>query len=131
MNKLGVLLSQYGALALVVAACWGWGEASLRLLKIDRDPATRLGAPLAITLGLGIGICVLQGLAIAGQLSTLVVGLLIAIGMLLAARLLCRLACLADRLAKDAAVRSLGLGRASCRPAVDADRAAAATHAMG
>ena len=85
MNKLGFLLGQYGALALVLAACWGWGEALLRLLKIDRDPAIRLGAPLAITLGLGIGICVLQGLAITGQLTALFVGLLIAVGMLLGA----------------------------------------------
>jgi len=85
MNKLGFLLSQYGALALILAACWGWGEALLRLLKIDRDPAMRLGTPLAITLGLGIGICVLQGLAIAGQLTAFFVGLLSAIGMLLGA----------------------------------------------
>ncbi|MCU4118369.1 ArnT family glycosyltransferase [Variovorax sp. N23] len=85
MGKLGFLLSQYGALALVVAACWGWGEALLRLLKIDRDPTTRLGAPLAITLGLGIGICVLQGLAIVGYMTVHFVSLLVAVGILLGA----------------------------------------------
>lgn len=85
MEKLGFLLGQYGVLALVVAACWGWGQTSLRLLKIDRDPATRLGVPLAIALGLGVGICVLQGLAIAGQLTVRFVGLLIAAGVLLGA----------------------------------------------
>ncbi|MFZ3120491.1 MAG: glycosyltransferase family 39 protein [Variovorax sp.] len=85
MAKLGFLLGQYATLALVAAACWGWGETSLRLLKIDRDPATRLGAPLSVALGLGIGICVVQWLAIAGQLTALFVSALIAAGLLLAA----------------------------------------------
>ncbi|MGJ7487605.1 ArnT family glycosyltransferase [Variovorax sp. LT2P21] len=85
MNKLGFLLGQYSAIALVAAACWGWGEALLHRLKIDRDPFSRIGAPLAIALGLGIGICVLQGLAIAGQLTVLCVSALIATGVLLGA----------------------------------------------
>lgn len=85
MEKLGFLLREYAALALVVAACWGWGEASLRLLKIDRDPSTRLGAPLTIALGLGIGLCVLQWLAIAGHLTSVFISTLIAAGLLLAA----------------------------------------------
>jgi hypothetical protein len=84
MEKLGFLLGQYATLALVVAASWGWGETSLRLLKIDREPAVRLGTPLSIALGLGIGICVLQWLAIAGHLTPLFISTLIAAGLVLA-----------------------------------------------
>ena len=46
MDKLGHVLAQYGALTLVVLACWGMGDALLRMLKIDRDhPAVCKASP--------------------------------------------------------------------------------------
>jgi len=87
MDKLGHVLAQYGALTLVVLACWGAGDMLLRGLKIDRDPRTRLGAPLAIALGLGIGICALQWLAIAGRLTSTFVTALLAVGLIPGLRL--------------------------------------------
>lgn len=79
MTMLSFVLSQYAQLVLFIAACWGLGT----LLWPASDLATR--QPLRIALGMGLVICALQVLAIAGLLTTASVLLVIGFGLVAAA----------------------------------------------
>ncbi|CAN5617994.1 hypothetical protein BH10PSE18_BH10PSE18_23910 [soil metagenome] len=83
-NKLTFALGQYAALAIVIGACWGFGSRLLRLAPADARIAAGLAHPMAITLGLGLSICLLQWLGIAGMLRVSAVTAILAAGWLLA-----------------------------------------------
>lgn len=65
MPKLLFALGLYVQLTVFLAACWGWGQAILRW----HHRALPTNAPLGIALGMGVVICVLQALAVLGQLN--------------------------------------------------------------
>jgi len=83
LSKLSLALVNYAALGVVLAACWGAGRLMLRAAGARH--AASLLHPLAIALGLGAGICVLQWLAIAGLLTRPAVLAAIGAGLVLAA----------------------------------------------
>lgn len=80
MKSLQHALGLYAALALVVAASWGLGSSALRLSRRPRVPSSGIAHTVAITVGLGILICGLQWLAIAGLLLRPAVAALLALG---------------------------------------------------
>lgn len=82
MNKTVYALSHYAVLATILAACWGVGRVALGGLRVAAAPG--LAAPLQVTAGLGITICVLQALGIAGWLDARWVGALGILSLLLA-----------------------------------------------
>lgn len=85
MQKLLLVGSHYLALMLVVAACWGFGRSALRLaLPQEPDESGHVTTPISIALGLGIAICALQWLGIAGALMRVAVGTLLVLGLGLA-----------------------------------------------
>lgn len=67
-STLGHALAHYAALAAVLVPCWGIGHLALSRLPGAQRPEPGLGTPLATALGLGVAICVLQALAVAGML---------------------------------------------------------------
>jgi hypothetical protein len=68
LDKLVYAVGHYAALILVLLACWGVGQAVLRLRAMGNSLSPGMRVPLATTLGLGLSITVLQYLAIAGLL---------------------------------------------------------------
>jgi hypothetical protein len=74
-------LGLYAALALVVAASWGLGSSALRLSRWPREHSSGITHTVATTLGLGILICGLQWLAIAGLLIQPAVATLLTLGL--------------------------------------------------
>ncbi|MBS0450751.1 MAG: hypothetical protein JSS14_05515 [Proteobacteria bacterium] len=85
MHKLLYVGGHYIALILVLASCWGYGRSALRLVLAQRAPEDAgLTTPISITLGLGVAICLLQWLGIAGMLTQWAVGALLLLGMVLA-----------------------------------------------
>jgi hypothetical protein len=79
MALIGFVLSQYAQLLVFIGACWGLGS----LLWPASELATQ--HPLRIALGMGLVICALQVLAIAGLLNTASVLLVIGCGLWAAA----------------------------------------------
>ncbi|WP_182344939.1 hypothetical protein [Comamonas koreensis] len=86
MALIGFVLGQYAQLLVFITACWGLGT----LLWPASDLPTR--QPLRIALGMGLVICALQGLAIAGLLNTASVLLVIGCGLVAAALQICQMA---------------------------------------
>jgi len=83
LAKLNFALLNYAVLVAVLAACWGVGRLALR--GANTAPVAGMLHPLATTLGLGVGICALQALAVAGLLNRSAVLACLAIGLVLAA----------------------------------------------
>lgn len=83
MNKTVYALSHYAVLAAIIAACWGVGR--LAMVRLNATAPRGLAAPLHIAAGMGIAICLLQILGLAGLLNARWVGALVASGWLVAA----------------------------------------------
>ncbi|WP_426337228.1 ArnT family glycosyltransferase [Pseudoduganella sp. R-31] len=85
INKLVYTLSHYFALLIFLGACWGVGRAMLRRWAsevIQQEPEEALlWHAIAATLGMGLYICVLQWLAIAGQLRMIPLVLVLVLGL--------------------------------------------------
>ncbi|KQZ27539.1 glycosyltransferase family 39 protein [Duganella sp. Root1480D1] len=88
IDKIVYALTHYFALLIFVFACWGAGRALLRRVNQGGAPPEEmpLWHGIAAALGIGIYICLVQWLAIAGQLRLL--PLLLALGLGLALCLL-------------------------------------------
>ena len=70
MDKLSFLLAHYAALLLFVVSCWGIGQLALRSLLRRSAPMQRwLAYGLYLCTGVGIMICTLQLLGVAGLLT--------------------------------------------------------------
>ncbi|KQP14258.1 glycosyltransferase family 39 protein [Pseudorhodoferax sp. Leaf267] len=76
-------VSQYALLVAVLLGCWGMGSVALARLRAAALPPG-LTTPVATTVGLGMAICVLQALAIAGLLRPHWVAALVLLGLLAA-----------------------------------------------
>jgi hypothetical protein len=59
-------VAHYAALAVFVAACWGYGRAALTRLGAPSHRDAALETAMAVALGVGFFICAFQALAIAG-----------------------------------------------------------------
>lgn len=68
MTEFAFFQKFYGALALLVFAFWGLGQATLHALKATTHKDRWLIGALATTLGMGCFIVLVQGLAVIGQL---------------------------------------------------------------
>lgn len=89
IDKIVYALSHYLALLIFLCACWGVGRAVLRRFEPSAALPDTEGAPLwhalAAALGMGLYICVIQWLAIAGQLRILPLLTALVSGLCLAA----------------------------------------------
>jgi hypothetical protein len=89
IDKILYAAGHYFALLIFLCACWGTGGALLRRLESNAAPTNPEEAPLwhgvATALGIGVYICVIQWLAIAGQLRSfpLLVALALGLGLCL------------------------------------------------
>ena len=69
MTEFAFFQKFYGSLALLILAFWGLGQAALTHLRAPPQSDRWLQGALATTLGMGVFIVFLQGLAVAGQLT--------------------------------------------------------------
>ena len=83
LAKLLLASTHYALLAVFAFSCWGLGRTLLRWRPSTRAMPTPLALPMAITLGIGICICTLQALAIAGLLTKMPVLALLGSGLVL------------------------------------------------
>ena len=98
MTELAFIQKFYGALAGLVLAFWGLGQATLLALRAPRVEDRWLGWALTTTLGLGLFIVLVQALAVAGQLHRPALFGLLILGWGLAAWRLWRAWCERERL---------------------------------
>ncbi len=83
LEKLVYIGQHYLVLAVCVFSCWGFGQSLLP--RYPRDTRrTALGGMLGLALGMGIVVCGLQALAIAGQLRAFGICALLAAGLVAA-----------------------------------------------
>lgn len=80
MSKFLFALGLYAQLAVFLAACLGWGQVVLRWHR--KDLHARL--PLSMALGMGVVICILQALAVLGQLTLFAIAATTGVGACLA-----------------------------------------------
>ncbi len=87
IDKIAYAASHYFALLIFLCACWGAGHVLLRRLDSNAAPLDPGEKPLrhgiASALGIGLYICLVQWLAIAGQLRILPLVVALAIGLVL------------------------------------------------
>jgi len=87
IEKIVYAIAHYLALFLFLAACWGVGRAILRRLEarsaLSEPGEMPLWHAIAATLGVGLYICVIQWLAIAGQLRYLPLIVALVLGLAL------------------------------------------------
>lgn len=76
--------AHYAALAVFVAACWGFGRALLVRLGAPPRRDVWLEAAIAVAAGIGIFICIFQAFAIAQQLTAGVVVAAVVVGVVAA-----------------------------------------------
>lgn len=76
--------AHYAALAVFVAACWGFGRALLVRLGAPPRRDVWLEAAIAVAAGIGIFICIFQAFAIAHQLTAGVVVAAVVVGVVTA-----------------------------------------------
>lgn len=69
MSKLVFVLSHYAWLAAFVFACWGYGQLAIGRSLRATPIAPWLGRAMVASVGIGIAICALQVLGIAGLLT--------------------------------------------------------------
>lgn len=81
MQKLLFVATHYGLLGVCGVACWGLGRKLLRWSAVDITLRAGSITPVALALGMGVAICALQGMAIAGQLRAMPILGLLALGM--------------------------------------------------
>jgi hypothetical protein len=79
-EKLTFAAAHYAALAIFVAGCWGFGRAVFLRLGVPVRRDLWLETAMSTALGIGVFICALQALGIAGLLRAPAVLLLVAIG---------------------------------------------------
>jgi len=94
IQKLMFGVTQYAALVVFIASCWGFGQVVLTRLRYSaqikpcQDSPARsdvwLDAAIAVTVGIGIFICVFQAFAIAGRFTSAVVIAMVALGIVAA-----------------------------------------------
>ena len=73
--------AQYAALAVFAVACWGFGRAVLARLGASARSDAWLDAAMAVTVGMGLFICVFQAFAIAGRFTPVVSVVLVVSGI--------------------------------------------------
>jgi len=85
MTEFAFFQKFYGSLALLILAFWGMGQTALSLLKAPAQNDRWLQGALATSLGMGLFVVVLQGLAVGGQLTrpALFVALIVSWGLAL------------------------------------------------
>ena len=69
MTEFAFFQKFYGSLAMLILAFWGLGQTALSQLKAPTQNDRWLQGALATTLGMGLFVVVLQGLAVGGQLT--------------------------------------------------------------
>jgi len=111
-------LAHYAALVLVLFACWGLGRTAFRLIPSHGRASLQPETALVITVGLGLVICLLQWLAIAGHLRRGPILVILALGAGLA---------VFQWLAADRKTRLLHALRRGWRQATGLERFALAT----
>jgi len=87
IDKLVYTATHYFALLIFLCACWGAGQTLLRRLQpngsLPEPGVMPLWHAIAVALGMGLYICVVQWLAIAGQLRFLPLSIALALGLAL------------------------------------------------
>ena len=81
MSKFLFALGLYAQLTVFLVACWGWGLVVLQW----HHKALPTRTPLSMALGMGIVICILQTLALLGQLTLFAIAATTGVGACLAA----------------------------------------------